>query len=1059
MLTFLIAIGMFAANAQKRVITGKITAAEDGSALPGVTILVKGTTVGTVTDIKGEYQITVPEKATTLVFTFIGRKNVEKEIGSSYNISIALEEDILKLDEVVVTAIGISREAKALGYSVQNIGGEELEKVQTPNFINSLSGKVSGLQIVSSAGTAGASTYMTIRGAASILGNNQPLIVIDGVPIDNGGGVGDVDGVALSNRAIDINPDDIASIAVLKGGAAVALYGLRAANGVIIITTKKGGSSAGRRISVTWNSAITFDKANKLPELQTKYAQGSLGKWVSANAASWGPMIDTCGYTKDPSVWTKSTFDVDGAIVGKSNPLVNTSLGNVKAYNHYDFFEQGQTINNSVNIAGGSDVSTFYLSFSDLSQKGIIPNNVFNKNTFKISGETKVNDHFKISGNAQYLTNRGDRIQQGSNISGVMLGLLRTPPTFDNSAGYEFPDGKQRTYRGGGGYDNPYWTANNNKYTDNVDRMLGSFELNYLISDWITITYRLGTDFYNQSFKDYFAIYSRAFPAGRVSVSQYLSKSLNSDLLINFNRKISNDINLNFTLGQNMSQLYSYQVSTTADGLELPKYYNLNNSANLTSFESTYMLRRAAIFGDFGFSYKSLLFVNVTGRNDWSTTLPSVNNSFFYPSFSMGFVFTELEALKAIENILPFGKIRASYAIVALDATAYNTMTPFVQAGAGDGWSNGIIFPFNGFTGFTLSDNMGNSTLVPEKTKSFEIGADLKFVKNRLGLDIAYFSNYGTNLLLPVTIASSTGFGSFYQNAAELSSKGIELTAYATPVKSKLQWDISINFSKINNIVEKLASGVDNLFLGGFVDPQIRAVAGEPYRSIYGYDWLRDDNGNAIIDADTSSPTYGFPIGDYEMKSLGKVDPDWTMGIYNSLTFKGFSLSFLWDIKKGGMMWNGTRGALYYFGTHKDTETRNPDDEFVFEGVKGQWDADGNLVPTTEKNDIKVVKDVYWYAYGEGSGFTGPTVDFIENAGWVRLRDLTVSYQFAPKILEKTFIKDLTLYFTGRNLLLFTDYKGIDPETNLLGSSNAQGMDYFNMPGTKGWSIGLKAGL
>lgn len=1060
LLALLCLFGVLAVNAQKRVITGKVTAAEDNSALPGVTVLVKGTTIGTVTDVKGEYQITVPEKSNTLVFSFIGRKTVEFAIGNNYNISIAMEEDILKIDEVVVTAIGISREAKALGYSVQNIGNEVLEKAQTPNFINSLNGRVAGLQVVNSSGAAGSSAYMTIRGAASITGNNQPLIVIDGVPIDNGGGVGDVDGVALSNRGIDINPDDIASIAVLKGGAAVALYGLRAANGAIIITTKKGGSSAGKKVSVSWNSSISFEKVNKLPELQTKYGQGRNGKWMSGNSASWGPLLDTCAYSKDPSVWLNPDFDVDGAIVGQHNPLADPALGKIKTYNHYDFFEQGNTFNNSVNIAGGSDVSTYYLSFSDMTQKGVIPNNKFKKNTFKMTGETKINDHFKVSGSTQYLTNRGDRIQQGSNVSGVMLGLLRTPPTFDNAAGYEFPDGTQRTYRLGGGYDNPYWTANNNKYTDNVDRMIGHFQLDYLISDWITITYRLGADFYNQRWKDYFAINSRAFPAGRVTVSQFLSRDYNSDLLINFRKKLANDLEMNFTLGHNMSQLYSYQLSTTADGLDLPKYYNLNNSSNITSFESTYLVRRAAIFGDLGFAYKSFLFLNITGRNDWSTTLPADNNSFFYPSFSAGFVFTELDALKSIENILPFGKIRASYAIVALDATAYNTVTPYVQAAAGDGWTNGIIFPFMGYTGFTLSDGMGNSTLVPEKTRTWEVGADLKFVKNRLGLDISYFNNYGTNLLLPVTIANSTGFASFYQNAAEMSSKGIEIVGYVTPIKKDFQWDIQVNFSKINNVVEKLAEGVDNLFLGGFVDPQIRAVAGEPYRSIYGYDWLRDSLGNVLIDADTTSPTYGFPVGDYSsMKSIGKVDPDWTMGITNSFTYKGFTLSFLWDIKKGGLMWNGTRGALYYFGTHKDTETRNPEDEFIFEGVKAQWDVNGNLVSTGETNDIKVVKDINWYFYGEGSGFTGPTIDFIENSGWVRLRDLYFGYQFAPKILDKTFVRDLTLYFYGRNLLLFTDYKGIDPETNLLGASNAQGMDYFNMPGTKSWGFGLKAGF
>lgn len=1033
--------GLQVAFAQK-TITGTVTSAEDGTPLIGVTVIIKGTTIGTTTDLDGKYSIEVPDDTEALLFSYVGMSTQEIAIGNRTVINVELAPSAVAMDEIVVTALGISREKKALGYAVQEVSGDELARSGAPNIVNSLAGKVSSVQVVNSSGAAGGASFITIRGAASITQNNQPLFVVDGVPIDNGGGGGGVGGVALSNRAIDLNPDDIESVSVLKGGAATVLYGLRAANGAIIITTKKGKPTTGKKINVSLSSSVSIDMISQVPKLNTKYAQGWGGQWSSGNFASWGPRIDTLAYSKDPSVWTKPGFDTEGAIVSANSPLANA--GPVQTFDQFDFFQTGLTFSNTLALTGGNQNSNFYISLSDLESKGVIPNNKFNKNTFKISGESKLSDKFTMGGSVNYIISSGDRIQQGSNTSGVMLGLMRTPPTFNNEAGYEFPDGSQRNYRAGGGYDNPYWTANKNLYHDQVNRMIGNVNFTYEANDWLSFTYRLGIDWYNRKHKDQIAINSRTSPAGLVQARNGINRDINSDFLVHIKKNITEDIKTNITLGQNMTELYSYWVQGQANGLSIPMFYNISNTDNIAASESTTKIRRAGVFADIGLSYRSLIFVNITGRNDWSTTLPEENNSFFYPSFSGGFVFTELPAFDNMENWLSFGKLRGSYAVVALDAPAYWTRTYYSQVFPSDGWvsPSGIQFPFNGYNGFTLNNTKGNPELKPETTKSFEIGLEMRFFMNRLGFDIAYFNNQGEDLLLPVDIDPASGFGSEFVNAATMESKGIELVLTGQPFKTKsFAWDVMVNFSKIDNTVLSLAENVDALFLGGFTDPQIRAVAGEKYKTIYGYDWVRNANGDVIIGEN------GYPTGDYNMVPLGTVDPDWIMGITNNFSYKNFNLSFLIDIKQGGQMWNGTRGALYYFGAHADTENR--DEQYIFEGV----DENGNVNTTPAENGV----GQWWRTSGEGSGFTGPTVDYIEDANWVRLRELTLSYSFDSKLLSKTFIENLNVYFTGRNLWLSTPYTGIDPETSLLGADNAQGMDYFNMPGTKTFIFGVKA--
>jgi hypothetical protein len=490
------------------------------------------------------------------------------------------------------------------------------------------------------------------------------------------------------------------------------------------------------------------------------------------------------------------------------------------------------------------------------------------------------------------------------------------------------------------------------------------------------------------------------------------------------------------------------ELSGIANGLEIPGFYQLNNTSDLTATEQTTQIRRAAFFGILELEYRRILFLTFTGRNEWSTTLPASSNSFFYPSASVSWVFTELKPF--LDNhILPFGKLRLSYAQVANDAEPYRTTTGYRSYSITDIFiTTGLTFPLLGNAGYSYNDIMGNDRLKPEKTSTWEAGADLRWMENRIALDFTWFHQLSEDLLLSVPVSATTGYYAMYMNAGSMSSQGIEAVLALRPVKtSAWQWDAVFNFTRITNKVEELAPGIDAVVLGG-VGNYMVARTGFPYQSFFGYDWQRDEDGNIIINDNPSSASYGFPMGNYDsLVYEGKVNPDCTLGWNNTVTWKGLSLSFLLEWKKGGSIYNGTRGSLYYFGDHGDQEGREPEDLYIFNGVK---QSDGS------PNDIPVVKGMNWYLLGEGSSFTGPDAPYLEDAGWVRLREISLSYDFAGQLPEKSRIRSLSVYLSGNNLLLFTKYSGIDPETSLFGSSNSQGYDYYNMPGTKCVTLGLK---
>ena len=1071
-LSLLLFAGFNLLQAQDVQVSGSVTSADDGSALPGVSVVVRGTTIGAVTDFEGNYSITVPDASGTLVFSFVGMLSQEIPIEGRTMINIVLESSATALDEVVVTALGMTRTEKSLGYSVQSVEAEEISKANTTDVINSISGRTAGVQITSSSGSPGASTYMTIRGAASITGNNQPLFVIDGMPIITGRGgtattnrVGSsVGGTGSSSRSIDINPEDIASMTVLKGGAATALYGLRAANGAIIITTKSG-ERAGQKMQVDFHSSVGFDKVSQLPPRQMEFVQGNNGNWIGGFSRSWGPNVDSLQYdtTTDPDY----KWDENGMIVGQSDPNANGIP--IQMYDAYDFFQTGITVNNRLSVTAGNDMASYYFSIADLEQTGVVPSSQFGRTNVRLNSTARLTKWLKVGTNMTYSNSRANQIQQGSNVSGVSLGLFRTPPSFDNSAGYEFPDGSQRNYRNGGGYDNPYWTVNKNYFDENVDRFVGNTVMTFTFTDWFSASYNLGIDTYTERGKDVIAINSRGAPTGAIEERSLTSRQINSDLLLNFQKSFG-DFDAKLTLGNNLFGTYYKGVWGDALGLEIPGFYQLSNSAdNQTgTYQSQY--RTAGVFADLQLAYMDMLFLGATGRNDWATTMPEENVSAFYPSVSLGFVFTELGALKG-NSIISFGKLRGSWAQTANIATPYNTTNYFYSAGAGDGWTNGVGFPYLGTTGFNVNYTLGNPDLRHETMESIEVGADFRFINNRLGVDVSYFQNTNSDLLLSVPIAESSGYGAVYQNAATMESKGWEISANARVIEGEFSWDILANFTKMTNTVVSLAEGVESIALGGFTIPQTRAVAGREYGSIYGNDWYRDPVSNAVLINDNPSDAYrdGYPMTDTrQMVPVGDVNPDWTANITNTLMYKGVRLSFMFDIKKGGWMYNGTGFAMNYFGVHERTANREvyytpegtidfdltpAENLVVFDGVYGSVDSDGNPVSSGVDNVSPVVLDENWFE-GYGSNFGGGAqTASMEPADWVRLRELTLAYSIP---VNKKVVKSAEVYFTGRNLWLSTPYTGIDPETNLQGAINGQGMDYFNMPGTKTYTVGVK---
>ncbi len=1038
---------VLSAWAQERVITGRVSSSEDGSALPGVNVILKGTTNGSVTDSDGKYSLSVPNSGGSLVFSFIGLKTAEIEIGDRTVVDVQLGLDITQLSEVVVTAGGVEQNKRALGYAIQTVNANDLIESRQTNLLNAINSKSAGVSVVSSAGTPGASAQIRIRGGSSISRSNDPLFVIDGIPVDNSSTNNGVAGVNESNRLIDINPNDVESMTILKGPAATVQYGIRGSNGVVIVTTKKGKNK--QKATITFSNTTTIDEVNKLPEMQLSWAQGRNGVYAdpsTGEGTAWGPAISSLRFVADPAY----PYDRNGRLVDAASAPAGSLPA--RAYdNTGTFYQRGLTQDNYISASAGSDKSTIFASAGYLKQTGIVPLSDFERYTFKLNAETSISEKLKVGAGVTYTQSGGRRIQQGSNLSGLMLGLLRTPPTFDNSNGLSDPatnpdsyryanvsptdeDNYQRSYRFN--YDNPYWTINNSPYRDKVDRTIGNINFVYALQPWLKLTARSGIDFFTDFRKESFDIGSKTNLSGQSTTDQISNQQVNHDIFINVDKDLGSSLNLFATVGYNFFGLERNRNQQTSTTATIPGFFDPSNYS--TTIPRNFTTRRQihGAYGEARLTWKEMIFLNFSARNDWSSTLPKANNAIFYPSASLGVDLTQA-FLKDIKQ-LTYWKIRGSYGTVGNDAPIYSTDNYFAPFRFPDGWTDGLTAPIKGQNAFVSNGVLGNSNLRPELTTTIEIGTDVTLFDGRLSLDYTYFSTENKDQILPAQIAGASGYYQTIVNTGSIMRSGHELvlSGKILQLTNGFTWDASVNFTQYRAEVKELFGALDRTQAGfnGFVN---FAVKGKAFPTFYGTKYQRNAAGQVVVGAN------GIPIQSATDGPLGSPIPDWQAGIRNSFSFKGLTLSALLDIRQGGQVWNGTKGVLRGFGTSKATEDRTTTTIFpnsVF--------ADGT------PNNVPIA--LGGQAYNRNYAFTGLDELNIEDGSWVRLREVSLSYAFPATLLQKTkFIKTASLALTGRNLFLSTNYSGIDPETNLTGASNDFGEDYFNMPNTKSYGFNL----
>ena len=1024
-------------SAQERKISGKITSSEDNLGIPGVTIEVKGTTIASSSDIDGNYTINIPPSTKTLHFSAIGMKPGDVEVTASNTVDLVMGPDLIKLHEVVVTALGIEREKRSLGYSTTEVKGDELTNSKEVNLTSSLAGKVAGLQVISSAGVPGASSKVYLRGARSFISDNQPLYVIDGVPLDNSTNSvsgkdypfnNNLEQVNYSNRAIDVSPDDIESINVLKGPAAAILYGERGANGAIIITSKR--AKYGQKTAVTYTSSYQIDEVNKLPDLQKTYAQGTGGGLIGGT-----PSYNTYRAGTD-GIW--NTADDKPGTVNSWGPKIS-DLGLTAYDNPKNYFKKGSTWTNSVSISSGTERNAYRLTISNTDQTGIVPNTDFKRLSVHATSQSQLAPTLSVSTSANVVFTNGFKAQQGSNLSGVMLGLLRAPASYDlksgEGSGWERPDGSFYNYYRP--YDNPYWSAYNNTFHDETTRLLANISLNYYPKDWIKITWRPGIDTYGTNSKSIYAVGSHnstQAKLGQVGLDNLLHQEIYSDLIATINRELTTDISGTLTVGNNISQRTDNDQYSRGRNLAISKFYNIGNASDLYNDENKIRRRSAAFFATVDLSLKNIIFIGLQARQEWSSTFGKNKRSFFYPGANAAFVFTELDPLKD-NKVLSFGKIRVAYATAANSPLPYSSLNLYAKPGFTDGFTNGFGFPYLSQNGYGTSNTIGNPNLKPEQTKGPELGLELKFLEDRISFDVTYYNQKTSNVLITRPVPYSSGHFNFRDNAGIIENKGIEIEANFIPVKTKdFEWQVGGNFAQNKNTVKTLAAGVDQVEIEvGFGSPGVFAKIDEPFGVLYGTTWERASNGQLLIDAG------GLPIISTIVSKIGNPFPDWTAGIRTEFTYKDFSLSGLLDIKKGGKIWNGTQARINRIGRSEASADR--EHKFVIPGVH----ADGST------NTTPVEALDYWQVY---KGDFGATEESVQDGGWTRLREVTLAYT----IKKIKVFKNIQLSVTGRNLWLKTKYTGVDPETSLTGAgSNYAGVDWFVMPNTRSYNFTIKA--
>jgi len=1024
-------LGLSSVFAQSKEVTGTVVDKTDGSPLPGVSVAVKGTTQGTATDINGKYFIKVSPQD-ILVFSFVGMENQEITVGSKTVINVKLGSSRVAVEEVVVTAVGISRKEKSLGYSVASVGGDEISKARETSVVSALAGKVSGVRISQQSGSVGGSSKIIIRGANSLGGNNQPLFVVDGMPIDNGYvGNGIAGAVDYGNRAGDINPDDVETMSVLKGAAATALYGARAKNGAIIIVTKKGKKG---KLNININSSFRFDNPLKLPDYQNTYAQGNEGVYDVKDINGWGPKIS--------DVQDQKFTNFKGDEV-----TLQAYPNNVK-----DFFDTGHTFINSVDFGGGDETSDFRLGFTNTTQTGIIPGSEMKKNNITLNAGRKINDWIKTRGSVSYVRSVRDGLSsQGSNdpniLSSKILGMSRTMDINNLKNNYVNPETGEQIFMDGPGkkVNNPYWIINNNKITSDLERIIGSASIEIKPFEWLTISNRAGIDFYNEKRRTLYTKGTAGEIGGKFTTHNLSNRIINNDLMAALNLDLSDDLKFSAIMGHNINQREYSRVSVTATELVVAGLYTYSNAKTKEPTNYSEQKRLMGVYADFGFEYKDTYFLNITGRNDWSSTLPINNRSYFYPAVSFGFVFSKLIP----ENdILDFGKLRLNWANVGSDEDPYqldfqysSSSTYYSQYGLSGN------FPHGGIVAFSSPRVIPPTDLKPQNQVSYEIGLDLRFLRGRITLDATYYMYDTEDQIVSIDIPLSTGFFAKKINVGQVTNEGIELDLGLQPLKTDdFSWDMNFTFNTNKQLVKKLADGLKDYSLtSGWSGLQIKAAPGESF-GIYGTGWKRNDAGEFIINKNTGLREV------VSNQRLGQVDPDWTLGINNSFSYKGLSLSFLVDIKQGGVIYSGTTSALRSSGLAAETVAIRGT-TYVDNGVNAVGSGDN---VTYEQNTTPVQSiQKYWDNMSKTSNTEGCVFD----ASYIKLREVQLSYQIPKNWLKKlSIIQSASIGIEGRNLWIIQDHvPHVDPELNFFGPGEiGGGVEFNSVPSSRSFGFNVK---
>ncbi len=1057
-------IGMQVVHAQTSTITGTVTNAEDGSTIPGVSVVVKGTTFGTTTDLQGKYSLNVPPDAQSLIFSFVGMKTTEKEIAGQSVINVAMEPEITAIEGVVVTALGISREKKSLGYSSQGVSSDEIMSANNPNPISSLSGKVAGLSIAGS--NFSGSQNILIRGASSFSQNNQPLFVVDGVPVSNenfndyntqiGGG-----GYDYGSMINDLNSYDIKSIDVLKGSAASALYGSRGQNGVIMISTKTG--QAGKRtFSVELNSGVTFEQVSILPELQDEYG-GGLGDFEKVNIN--GTEYNVVGYAVDESWgpryegqdvlhwWGAADYEqgiTDVPVTGKWEASPN----DVDA-----FYRTGIAFQNSFNITSSTKHTALRTGYTNVNLTGIVPNSSQNKHNVTLNGTALLfDDIIEVNTSLNFVqtyTKGRPQFGYGDNSqSQKFFQWGQRQLDMEKLENYTNPDGTQRVWNrvswdnGNPVYsDNPYWTAYENYQDDDRTRVFGKMGLKANITDYLDATGTVYFDTYSFEQRERVAVGSQASSYFGKWKRQFMETNYEGKL--NFKKDVS-DFSIRAMLGGNIrTNDFSRLEGETDGGLVIPKLYNLNNSKDKPNLDDFSRFKQVnSFFGYASIGYQGIVYVDMTYRKDWDSSLPEDANSYDYISTSASFIISELLEIGDIDNL----KVRANYGETGNGTDPYQVYNTYIVGNA-----------FNGAPQYTNSTRLNNSELKPEITKEIEFGLEGAFLQNRVGLDFSWYDRKTENQIVPVEVSGANGYLTRVINAGKIQNTGIELYVYGTPVRTAdFSWEIGVNYAKNKNEVLDLPDGLEKIqlarapFGGAFVN----ATEGATFQEIYAYDYVYDDAGNKVINEAT-----GFYERTDDLVSVGSALPDYTAGISNTLRYKKFDLGGIVNISKGGVYYSLTNMWSIYSGMAEATVGTNPQGNpirdavdqgggVLLEGVNGTitYNDDGSYTVTDTKQNETYLEAVDYGAY-HYHGYGTPSATSIFDATYIKLGEITLGYTL-PKFSE--FIQSTRISLYGRNLFVWgLDNKGIHPETTVGGSGNIQGLEGGIVPATRSFGFNL----